>query len=107
MDYLAEVWVNGVRVGGHEGGETPFELDATEAVASRRAEALLAVRVLNPTNEPIDGVVLAETPHRNKAVPHYVGGSYNRGGITESVELVLAPPCASRRVCETGPGHRR
>ena len=99
VDYLADVWVNGIHAGGHEGGETPFELDVTDALASSAgSEALLAVRVLNPTNEPIDGVVLNETPHRNKAVPHYVGGSYNSGGITEPVELVLAPPVRLRDV---------
>ena len=93
VDYLAEVWVNGIHVGGHEGGETPFVLDATDALNSTpsRAPALLAMRVLNPTNEPIDGIVLAHTPHRNKSVPHSVGGSYNSGGIVESVEMVLAP----------------
>ncbi len=29
---------------------------------------LLAVRVINPTREPIDGLVLAEVPHANKAL---------------------------------------
>ena len=90
VDYMAEVWLNGVPVGGHEGSETPFSLDVTQVIQSGTAN-LLAVRVLNPTNEPIDGIILAETPHRNKTVPHYVGGSYNVGGIIESVELVLTP----------------
>ncbi|MFA6108588.1 MAG: sugar-binding domain-containing protein, partial [Candidatus Latescibacterota bacterium] len=88
VDYLAQVWVNGVAIGGHEGGETPFVLDATAAVRPGQTN-LVAVRVLNPVNEPIDGVVLGETPHRNKFVPHRTGGSYNYGGILESVELLV------------------
>ncbi len=32
VDYRAEVWVNGVRVAGHEGGHTPFVADVTGAV---------------------------------------------------------------------------
>ncbi|MFH1572241.1 MAG: sugar-binding domain-containing protein, partial [Gemmatimonadota bacterium] len=91
VDYLAEVWVGGAHVGGHEGGETPFTLDVTAAVEAGR-EDVLAVRVLNPTNEPIDGICLAETPHRNKVIPYRTGGSFGYGGILESVELVLAPP---------------
>lgn len=89
VDYAAEVWLNGVPVGGHEGGETPFTLDVTDAI--RPDANVLAVRVLNPANEPIDGIVLAQTPHRNKSIPHRVGGSYNYGGILESVELLLIP----------------
>lgn len=90
VDYLAEVWVNGTAVGGHEGGETPFTLDVTDAIKAGR-DNLLAVRVLNPTGEPIDGIVLAETPHRNKGVKLTVGGMYNAGGITEPVELITVP----------------
>lgn len=89
VDYLAEVWVNGVAVGGHEGGETPFELDAT--ATARAGENLLAVRVLNPGHERIDDLVLGEIPHRNKSVPPAPGNSYNYGGILLPVELVLAP----------------
>ena len=59
VDYKAEVWLNGVRVGEHEGGETPFVLDVTGAVKPDEANRL-AVRVLNPTHEPIDGIVLDE-----------------------------------------------
>jgi len=90
VDYLAEVWLNGTRVGGHEGGESPFVLDVTDAIRAG-GNNLLAVRVLNPANEPIDGIVLSETPHRNKVIPYRAGASYNHGGIVDSVELLVVP----------------
>jgi hypothetical protein len=90
VDYLADVWVNGIYVGQHEGGETPFTLDITAACLPD-APNHLAVRVLNPTHEPIDGILLNETPHRNKYIPFSNGGSWNYGGIIEDVELILAP----------------
>jgi hypothetical protein len=90
VDYLAEVWVNGVAVGGHEGGESPFELDVTDAV-NPQGQNMLAVRVLNPTEEPIDGIVLKETPHRNKVVSYWAGASFDQGGIMDSVELLAVP----------------
>lgn len=89
VGYLADAWVNGAPVGGHEGGETPFVLDVTEAVKPGRNR--LAVRVLNPTAVPIDGIVLKETPHRNKVDPPSPGSDLNHGGIFLPVELVLAP----------------
>jgi len=91
VDYLADVWMNDVRVGGHEGGETPFVLDVTDAVKSG-ASNRIALRVLNPKAEPIDGIVLVETPHRNK-VPAGIsaGCMYNSGGITEPVEVFWTP----------------
>jgi hypothetical protein len=51
----------------------------------------LAVRVLNPTTEPIDGISLYQTARRCKTLPFRAGGIFNHGGITESVELVWAP----------------
>ena len=90
VDYLAEVFVNGKPVGGHEGGEAPFVLDVTDAVVPG-GENLLAVRVLNPTHEPIDGIVLNETPHRNKAIPYWAGATWNQGGIVDSVDLLTVP----------------
>jgi hypothetical protein len=90
VDYKADVWLNGKHVGEHEGGETPFVLDVTDVVRRGKSNRL-AARVLNPTTEPIDGIVLRETPHRNKAMPFYAGGSYNHGGIVDSVELLTTP----------------
>ncbi len=92
VDYKADVWLNGVPVGTHEGGETPFTLDVTDTIRPQAANRL-AVRVLNPTHTPIDGIVLAETPHRNKALPYSAGSSYNHGGIVDSVELLVTPAC--------------
>jgi len=89
VDYTAEVWLNGTRVGAHEGGESPFVLDVTQAARPGRPNRL-AVRVLNPIHEPIDGIVLNETPHRNKALPYGSGSAWDQGGIMDSVELLLA-----------------
>lgn len=91
VDYLADIWVNGAYLGQYEGGEMPFVLDATDAVRPETANRL-AVRVVNPTDVPIDGLVLGETPHRNKSVALKSGNMYNSGGIVEPVELLLAPP---------------
>ena len=52
----------------------------------------IAVRVLNPSYEPIDGIVLGQTPRRNKTHPYSPGSDYNYGGITDSVELLVAAP---------------
>lgn len=90
VDYTADVWLNDVAVGTHEGGESPFTLDVT-GVLRPGASNRLAVRVLNPTHQPIDGIVLAETPHRNKALPYTAGNAWNQGGIMDSVELRLTP----------------
>lgn len=90
VDYIADVWLNGSYLGGHEGGDTPFVLDATDVIRPGGSNDL-AVRVLNPGDERIDGMVLEETPHRDKAVKYMNGSLYDYGGIIESVELVLTP----------------
>lgn len=90
VDYLADVWLNGIPVGHHEGGETPFTLDVTAALKPG-AHNRLAVRVLNPTLEPIDGLTLDQTPHQARVQPYWAGAAYNAGGITDSVELLTVP----------------
>jgi beta-galactosidase/beta-glucuronidase len=54
VDYLGDVWLNGQYLGGYEGGEGPFDVDATAAFRPG-APNLLAVRVLDLTDNPIDG----------------------------------------------------
>jgi len=55
VDYFAEVWLNDIKVGEHEGGYLPFELDVTEA--AHRGTNTLSVRV----NDPLE--IFAEIPH--------------------------------------------
>ena len=92
VDYAAKVWVNGHEIGSHEGDGVPFVLDATEYLLPQRAN-LLAVRVINPTGEPIDGLTLSEVPHANKTLPGEFrpGWAYNFGGVTGEVVLHIEP----------------
>lgn len=59
VDYFAEVWLNGTKVGDHEGGYLPFELDITKAVHS--GVNTLTVRV----DDPLE--IFAEIPHGKQA----------------------------------------
>jgi len=90
VDYLGEVWLNGQYLGLYESGEAPFEFDVTASIQAE-GDNLLAVRVLNPTGTPIDGYVLAETPHRNKALSIIPGSPTNTGGILYPVTLRIVP----------------
>jgi hypothetical protein len=50
VHHLATVWVNGTRVGEHEGGYTPFEFDITDALAGAVTGTVL-VRVTAPADK--------------------------------------------------------
>lgn len=45
-DYYAEVWLNGIRLGDHEGGYTPFAFEVSKVL--RGGSNSLAVRVIDP-----------------------------------------------------------
>ncbi|MHB8972458.1 MAG: LamG-like jellyroll fold domain-containing protein [Pirellulaceae bacterium] len=90
VDYYAEVWLNGQYLGEHEGADAPFAFDATSAL--RGGENLLAVRVINPGREAVDGFRITEVPHSFKQADHFVfGGNANSGGILLPVELRCEP----------------
>lgn len=102
------MWLNGRHIGRHEGGETPFDLDTTQDLETGRRN-LLAVRVLNPTRAPIDGIRLDETPHRNKRCHDEFtpGSGFNTGGIILPVSLEVVPALRiadifARPDCATG-----
>ena len=102
IDYYADVWVNGHYVGNHECADAMFELDITEAVkpgaragtgvSGTSSRNTIAVRVINPSNEPIEGFRIGETPGRNRVDPWPTACCYNSGGIQDSVELLISSP---------------
>ena len=83
VDYYIEVWVNGRAVGHHECVDSMVEFDITPAVRPD-AENLVAVRIVNPSNTPIDGMVIRECPGRNRIDPWSPGACYNNGGLIDS-----------------------
>ena len=92
VDYYAEIWMNGTFLGCHEGAEFAFEIDCGKSLKFN-GENLLAVRVINPVEEQIDGFVMEDIAHRFKCAKNYMPGCmYNFGGITQGVELVENNP---------------
>ncbi|MBN1890851.1 MAG: beta-glucuronidase [Thermoflexales bacterium] len=60
VNYMAEVWLNGVRLGQHEGGHLPFEFDVTPQLKGEgnllvvRVDGELAPDRVPPGNVPLD-----------------------------------------------------
>ena len=50
VDWLCDVYVNGKKVGTHQGGYDPFSFDITDAIKKGRSHRI-QVRVWDPTNE--------------------------------------------------------
>ena len=66
VDYYTEVWVNGRRLGDHEGGYTPFTFDLTGKVHAGNNEIL--VKVFDPPMPP----PLPSRRAQNSEPPHEV-----------------------------------
>jgi len=50
VDWKTDVWVNGVEVGSHSGGFTPFSFDITSAL-KKSGKQTIKVKVFDPTDE--------------------------------------------------------
>jgi len=74
-NYAAEAWLNGKRIGRHEGGFTPFALEITGLL---RASG----------NRLVVGV---DSTHTERTVPPPVTDWENYGGLTRSVRIIGVP----------------
>ncbi|HKG79803.1 MAG TPA: glycoside hydrolase family 2 TIM barrel-domain containing protein [Pyrinomonadaceae bacterium] len=74
-NYLADVYLNGEKIGQHEGGFTPFNFEITKLV--RDTGNFLIVKVDNK--------------RRRDAVPTLMTDWWNYGGLTRDVKLIEAP----------------
>ena len=75
VSYEAKVWLNGVKVGVHEGGFTPFQFDITDQLADGEN----------------DLVVLVNNSRRVDGIPAMNFDWWNYGGILRDVFLVKRP----------------
>jgi beta-glucuronidase len=83
--YVADVWLNGQYLGYHEGGDTPFALDATEALIPGGSNSVV-VRVDNP-----------DWGTRDDIVPWGLADWWNYGGIVGDVWLEAVPALSAVR----------
>lgn len=86
VDYHATVWLNGQRIGEHEGGYLPFEFDV--AAALHPGENSLVVRAVDPGEDRSrwPAYPFSEIPHGKQSWYGPVGG------LWQSVWLELRPP---------------
>jgi beta-glucuronidase len=74
-NYFADVYLNGEKIGQHEGGFTPFNFEITKLV--RNTGNFLIIKVDNK--------------RRRDAVPTLMTDWWNYGGLTRNVKLVETP----------------
>ncbi len=93
VNYIAEVWLNGVRLGQHEGGHLPFEFEVTPHVLPEGN--LLVVRVegeLKPDRVPPGNVPLdPRFTFANQSYPPASFDFFPFCGIQRPVLLVAVP----------------
>lgn len=85
VDYHAIVWLNGRRVGEHEGGYLPFDFDVTALL--QPGENVLVVRVTDPNDDRrrFPDAPFSEVPHGKQSWYGPIGG------VWQSVTLTVLP----------------
>ncbi len=98
--YRAEVWLNGVYVGSHEGAYTPFEFDVTSLVrVGSENQLVVRVAALSKTTD-VDGMVLQQSPASKQS------WYFTHGGLWGEVYLEALPLISCRSVSVEPDLHR-
>jgi len=71
-NYIADVYLNGEKIGRHEGGFTPFNFEITKLVRDKSNSLIVKV----------------DNQRRRDAVPTLITDWWNYGGLTRPVKLV-------------------
>ena len=89
VDYFCDVFVNGLSLGSHEGGYTPFSFEVTSAV--RRGTNEVMIRVVDPPmNEAENRALFPEMMYNE--IPHGKQNWYvQNSGIWQGVRLEFCP----------------
>lgn len=74
-NYQARVWLNGVKLGEHQGGFTPFDFEVTDKIADGENSVVVEV----------------DNTRRADGVPGLHTDWWNYGGLTRSVQLIEVP----------------
>src|SRR5258708_6146818 len=74
-NYLADVYLNGQKIGRHEGGFTPFNFEVTNLVRDKSNSLIVKV----------------DNKRRRDAVPTLITDWWNYGGLTRAVKLIETP----------------
>jgi hypothetical protein len=89
VDYFCEVFVNGVSLGTHEGGYTPFSFDITRALHAGDNE--IAIYVVDPPMNEAENQALFPEMMYNE-IPHGKQNWYiQNAGIWQGVRLEFCP----------------
>ena len=85
--YKSKIWLNGILLGTHEGGYTPFEFDITTLLKSRNTLALQVDNSWDTTTIPGAKTDVPYSPANQSQLYPWI----NYGGITRQVHLISRP----------------
>jgi len=90
LQYYGEVWLNGERLGDHEGGWTPFSFEIGRRL---RDENELIVRVVNPPSDrPLEGFRVGAPLNQSDLPVGKAAWYFNFGGLWQGVDLLVTGP---------------
>ena len=84
--YKSKVWLNGMLLGTHEGGYTPFEFDITKLLQKENTLALQVDNSWDTTTIPGAKTATAYSANNSQLYPWI-----NYGGVTRPVHLITRP----------------